>query len=140
MPAGALRGRLDHGARTRVLEVPQAELDRIGERGRRELVDERFEREHVGVAAERAQRRGAHRHFRQEVLEHLLVREIVERNRVALAAAGGQRRVGRRRRLGGLLQVPARQQIDAFPPARAVVVRVAPDLVRPVDDLRKLHQ
>ena len=45
-------------------------------------------REHVGVGAERAQRRHPDRHLRDEVMHDLLVREVVERHRVAVAAAG----------------------------------------------------
>ena len=57
VPAGALRRRLDHRARARILQVAQAELHRIGAGRRGQLVDERLEREHVGVAAERARAR-----------------------------------------------------------------------------------
>jgi len=52
----AAGGRLDHGPRARVLEMPQAKAHRISARGERELVHEGFDREDVGIGAQRAQR------------------------------------------------------------------------------------
>ena len=102
--------------------------------GARQLVHEGLRREHVGVGAERAQRRHAHRHVLDEVMHDLLVRET--------RRAGS--RCGRRRR-------PAAAARSAAPAAaarpgtrrrarwRRVVaaaasMRVAPHVVVPVDD------
>ena len=105
-PAGALCGRLDHGAGARVLEMAQAEGERVLAALGRQLVHERLDGEHVGECAERAQRRGADRHGEQAMVGDPPRREVVERRGVALrAAAAGQRRVDRdraRERLGEL--------------------------------------
>src|SRR5207245_7240103 len=62
-PARPLCCRLDHTTGARVLQVAETEVDRIGARCGRELVDEGLEREHVRVAAARPQRGGAQRRF-----------------------------------------------------------------------------
>ncbi len=98
-PAEALGRRIHDVDRARILEVPQPEIDRIGLRRSRELVHEAFDREHVVIRAERAQRGHAQRHRGHEVVNDARVLEAVDRNRVAIAAAGRQRqRLGRRRR------------------------------------------
>ena len=82
----------DHVACARVVEMPQAELDGIGARAAtRQLVHEALDREHVHVGAERAQRRDAQRHVRHEVMDDPRVRQLVQRDRVAVAAAVGLR-------------------------------------------------
>ena len=70
-----------------------------------------FDREHVGVGAERAQRRDPDRHLRDEVVHDPLVREVVERDGVAVAAAGRLRDAARRRRASAA-------RPDTRPPAR----------------------
>src|SRR4029079_16099465 len=55
LPAGLLGHSLDHGPRARVFQMCKAESDRIGAGRGRELIHEVFEREHVGIGAERAQ-------------------------------------------------------------------------------------
>ena len=109
LPAGAPRGRLDHGARARILHVPQSELDRIDARRRRQLVDERLEREDVGVSAERPQRRGAQGRLRDVVLDDLHVGHVVQGIALRAGAAGGLRDVGREDRRERLSQMPGRE-------------------------------
>src|SRR5205823_3574763 len=69
-PAEARRRGSNNVARAGVVEVPQSELNRIESRRARELVDEAFDGEHVHVRAERAQRGDAHRHRRDEMMDH----------------------------------------------------------------------
>ncbi len=132
--AGLPGHRLDHGAGARVLHVGEPEGDRIGAGRRRQLVHEGFEREHVGVGAERAQRRDPDRHVLHEVVDHPLAREVVERDRVAVAAARRLRRAGRRPHLLRLGQVPGRQHVGAGGGGGPGRMAVAPQLVLPVGD------
>ena len=111
LPAGLLGHRLDHRPRARVLQMRETEGDRIGAGRSRQLVHEGFEREHVGIGAERAQRRDADRHVLDEMVDHPLAREIVERNGVAVAAAG------RLRRAASAVPSSAARR-DTRPPAR----------------------
>ena len=67
--------------------MPQAEQDRIGAGRQRQLVHERFQREYIRIRTERAQRRHADRHVRQQVVDDFLLRKHVERHGVAVAAA-----------------------------------------------------
>ena len=134
LPARFLRARFDHRARARVLHVPQPELDRVGAGGDRQLVHERLEREHVGVGAERAQRRGADRHVGDVVQHDLLARKLVDRHGVAIGAARGLRSIGRRVPSDRVRDVPAREQIAAGVADRARAVRMAPHVVLPVHD------
>src|SRR5262245_61662669 len=127
LPAEALGGGAHHGLRAWILEVSEAEGDRIGARSRGELVHEAFDGEDVHVRAQRTKRGHAQRHFGDEVVHHAGVREPVERDRVAIAAAGrlGDR-PGRGRR-EGLFEMPGRREVAGGAGARRV--RVAPDLV-----------
>ena len=131
---GLLGDRLDHGAGARVLHVGKAERDRIGTGRGRQLVEEGFEREHVGVGAERAQRRHPQRHVLHEVVHDPLVGEVVERDRVAVAAARRLARRGDRPHPLRLAQVPGGQHVGAGRGGRPGRVGVAPQLVVPVDD------
>ena len=112
----------------------EAERDRIGIGRKREFVDEELDREHVGVGAERAQRRHPDRHRLDEVMHHALARKLVERDGVAVAAARRLRQDVRRRRLLRLGEIPARQQIVAAGLARPRRVGVGPDVVVPIGD------
>ena len=80
-----------------IVEMLQAELDRIGAGDAREFVHETLDREHVVIGAERPHRRNPHRHRRDEVMHHLRVGKFVDRDRVAIAAAFRQRNRLRRR-------------------------------------------
>ena len=135
LPAGLLGHRLDHGPRARVFQMCKAESDRIGAGRGRELIHEGFEREHVGIGAERAQRRDPDRHVLDEMMDHPLAREIVERNGVAIAAAGRLRRARRRSHLLRLGEIPGREHIGAVGGFRPCRMAVAPHLVLPVRDL-----
>src|SRR5207247_2586962 len=59
VPAATLRDPLDDAAKAVIVDVPQAERERILFRERRELVHERLDREHVLRSGERAEVRGA---------------------------------------------------------------------------------
>jgi CO/xanthine dehydrogenase Mo-binding subunit len=91
--------RLKHLEDPRAAEVIRAAAEQFGwtsfqrarNRGRGELVDEAFDREHVHVGAEGTQRRHAHRHRRHEVMKDARVAERVCRQRVAIPAAGRER-------------------------------------------------
>jgi hypothetical protein len=54
VPAGVARSALDDVPGTRIVEIAQPERDRVHASRARQLIDERFDREHVGVSAERA--------------------------------------------------------------------------------------
>src|SRR5262249_56805101 len=82
-------------------------------RRERELVEEGFDREHVRVGTEGAQRRHPQRHLLDEMIHHALAREIVERDGVAVATARRLRDDTGRRRLLRLVEIPARQEIVA---------------------------
>src|SRR6266571_6420624 len=81
------------GATTRILEVPQAESNRVNPRRLSELIHEGFDRKHVGVRTQRAQRRGSHRHLVYVVVDHALVWKVVYRNRVTVRRPRGERHV-----------------------------------------------
>ena len=69
LPVGLLGDGLDHRARARILDMRQPERDRIGAGRGRQLVHEGLDREHVGIGAERAQRRHPQRHLLDEVVD-----------------------------------------------------------------------
>jgi hypothetical protein len=52
-PAGFLGGRLDHRPRARIGEMREPERNRIDAGRGRELIHEGFEREYIGIGAER---------------------------------------------------------------------------------------
>ena len=91
---------LDHRARAFVGGDRQPVVDRVLAGALGQFVDAAFEREHVRHGAEAAQRRGAHRRFRHQMMDDALGRDVVER----LAVAGGAAAIGFRhvvrRRLG----------------------------------------
>ena len=115
-----------------VIEMLQPELDGIGAGGDREFIHEALDRKHVVIGAKRAHRRNAQRHRFDEMMHHLCVREFVDRNGVAIAAALRQRkrlRRGQRERLRHMLGGQHRPRA-----ARPHRMRVAPDVEVPVDD------
>ena len=69
------------------------------------------------------------------MLEDLLVREIIERDRVSVGTAIRQGNIGRERRLQRMRQIPRREQIHAFPSAGPPRMRITPQLVPPVHDV-----
>src|SRR4029077_9767969 len=66
-----------------IFEMPLAEGDRVYSCRLSELVHERFDRKHVGIRTQGAQRRGSHRHLADVVVDDALVWKIVYRNRIA---------------------------------------------------------
>src|SRR5207247_8879531 len=68
-PPGPPRRRLDHRPAPRILQVPQAESNRVNPRSLTELIPEGFDRKHVGVRTQRAQRRGSNRHLVSVVVD-----------------------------------------------------------------------
>ena len=132
-PGGGLGHGLDHGALALVLDVREAERHRVDAGGGRELVHEGLDRKHVGIGAERAQRRGAHRIFHDQVVRGALAREIVERDGVAVARTVRLRGMARRARPLRIGEVPAPHQIDAVGIARPHVMALAPDVEGPAD-------
>src|SRR6266699_4642885 len=90
-PFGSPRRRLHHRPAPRILEMPQTEGDRIDLGRLSELVHEGFDRKHVGVRTQRAQRRGSHRHLAYVVVDDALLRKIVYRNRVTVRRPRGER-------------------------------------------------
>ncbi len=103
----------------------------------RELVHEALDREHVHVRAERAQRRHAQRHRRNEVMHDARVAEPCR----------AESRCGRRRRpaagsvsggggVNGVCEMPRRQ--PDCPPGRAASIACCSTLVLPVDDVAAL--
>src|SRR6185503_15326875 len=132
-PGGGPGHGLDHGALALVVDVREAERHGVDAGGGRELVHEGLDREYVGISAERAQRRGAHRIVHDQVVRGALAREIVERDRVAVARAVRLRGMARRPGLFRIGEVPAAEQVDAVGIARPHVVALAPDVEGPVD-------
>src|SRR5437879_3438817 len=90
--------------------MPQAELDRIGPRGERELVHEGLYAEDVAEGAERAQRRAVYRRLAYVVMHHQQVWELVAGNRVPLRAARGLRWIDRGCAYERLGQLPGGDQ------------------------------
>ena len=113
----------------------QAQLDRVDAGGVRQLVHEALDREGIQEPADRPQGAGAHRQPLQRVQHDPLIGEIVDRHRVALAGRLNSRQcvdAGRLRER--LVQVPRRQQGRAFLQPGPRDVRIAPELMAPVDD------
>ena len=134
MPSGHGGGLLDDGPRARVGRDRKPVLNRILSGARGEVVDAAFHRENIRHGAEPAQRRGAHRRFRHEVMQHALGRNVVKRLAIARTAAAVCLGHVIRRRLGRRIgQGKRAEQIAAR--AGAQIVRRAPDLLRPVDGL-----
>ena len=133
LPGGGPGHGLDHGTLALIFNVREAERHGVDAGGGRELIHEGLDREYVGIGAERAQRRGAHRIVHDQVVRGALAREIVERDRVAVARA--VRLCGMARRPGPLRigEVPAPEQVDTVRIARPEVVALAPDVEGPVD-------
>src|SRR5262249_28874115 len=109
LPAGRLGGRLDHRARPRVLHMSEAKRDRILTGRGSQLVHERFECKHIGVRAKRAQRRYSYRHRGDEMINDALIGEVIERQRVAVAAASRLWNVDGGSLLARFPEVPAGQ-------------------------------
>ena len=102
-----------------------------------EFVDAALESEDVGRCAKSAQRRGAHRRFRDQMMEHAFGGNIVKRVTVARGAAAiGFRHVIRRRLRRRIGQGEGAEQISAR--AGTLVVRGTPDFLRPVRRLAVL--
>ena len=126
----------NHGPAARVGEAGQPVLDRVPAGRGRELVHERFGREHVEECAERAERGRAQRHVQQPVVDHLVRGKVVTRHGIAARTAAA----GHRRFRGGF-DVPAaravtgRQQRDRRIRAGPGAVPVPPDLVPPEQDV-----
>ena len=95
VPFSAPRSRFYDGAPTRIPKVSQAESNRVNPCSLSEFVHEGFDRKHVGVRAQRTQRRGPHRHLAYVVVDDALARKIVYRNCVAVGCARGERHVDR---------------------------------------------
>jgi hypothetical protein len=133
-PAGFLRHRFNDRPRARVGEVGEPEGDRIDAGGERQFVHEGFDGEYVGIAAERAQRGHPDRHLRDEMIHDPVIGQIVARNRVAIAAARGERNVACERPLLRLREAPAREQIASIRGAGPNAVRPAPQLVLPIEN------
>ena len=112
----------------------QTKRDRIGSGGERQLVHEGLSCEHVGVGAQCPQRGHPDRHVLDEMVHDLLVRKLVERDRIAVAAAGRLRRRGRRTHRLRLGQIPGGEHVRARGRLRPRRMRVAPHVVVPVDD------
>ena len=107
--------------------------DRVLSGARGEVVDAAFHREHVRRGAEPAQRRGAHRRLRHEMMQDALGRNVVERLAVARAAAAIRLGHVVRRRLGQADRAE-HSAPSRLPPAPGRKLCVgAPDLLRPVD-------
>ena len=133
-PAGHGGDLLDHRARAFIGGDRQSVSDRILAGALGQLIDAAFQREHVRHGAETAQRRGAHRCFRHQMVDDALGRDVVER----LGIAGGAAAIGfwhvvRRRLRRRIGQRNSAQQNAAG--AGALVVRAAPDFLRPVGRL-----
>src|SRR6516164_5317981 len=107
--------RFDHRPRALILQLREPECYGIGVCHVCQFIDEGLDREHVGISAESAQRRGPQRHLPNEVLDDSLAGKIVERDRVAVAAARRLRDDSRRWRFLCLSKIPAREQIVATP-------------------------
>ena len=140
-PARAPRHRLDYRAGTRVddrpapriFEVAHAEGDHVDFGSLSELVHEGLDRKHVGVGAQRTQRRGAYWHLVHVVVDDALIRKIVYRNGVAVRRSRGERHVDRRGSLERPRQMPGCDEGGTIGAAGPAAVAVAPQLVLPVD-------
>jgi hypothetical protein len=92
------RRRLDHRLGPCIRKMLEAECHRVQARRLRQLVHERFDREHIGERAQRTQRRGPQRQAAHQVLDQVWVGEGVERLEVAVDAdMVPHRRLGLRR-------------------------------------------
>ena len=65
----------------------EAECNRIGPGGLGQFVHEALDGEHIRIGPKPALGRDPHRFFEQEMRDHMRVREIVERDPVAIPAA-----------------------------------------------------
>ena len=79
--AASLGHALDHAPQTRIVDVPEAERERVLLRGDGELVHERLDREHVLRRGERSEVRGAQT-GRLDVQRHIGRADRVGRDRV----------------------------------------------------------
>ena len=117
-------------------EMTQPERDRILAALGGDLIEEGFDRKHVALRTQRSQRRGADRHRRQAMAFDRHDGKVIERNRVAVAAAAiGLRRIGRDHARKGIGQLESRQQRRLRRAPRPRRVTVAPDRMAPVDDV-----
>ena len=132
LPPELLAGHANDRRGARVVQVAKPKFERILLRSARELIHEAFEREDVRVSAERAKRGNAQRHVRNEMMNDARVRKVVERNRVAVAAAFRLRQRLRWRRRERLLQVGRGEQVARLPRPRRM--RVAPYVELPFGD------
>ena len=134
----ALGRRLDHRPGARIRQMAQAKRDRIDSRLLRQLVHEGFDGEHVGVGAERAQRRDPERHAAHQVLDQPLVGQVVERVEIAVDADMRPHRRAHHRRGERVLQESGGEQARRADPVRSRArphhEGVAEALMRPGED------
>ena len=98
----------------------------------REFVHERFDRKHVGVRAESAQRRRSQRTVFDESFDDARLRESVQRPRVAMDADLRPEPRRRRHTRQRLLEMPRGDEFRTFMKRhRSTDVREAPHVVRP---------
>ena len=114
-PVEARRGQPNDFACPFILQMAQPELHRVRAGRPCQLAHEAFDREHIHVSAERAQRGNAQRHGRDEMMDYAGVRKLVERNGVPIAAPGRLRDRLRRWRRERRFQLPRRRGLPAAP-------------------------
>ena len=125
---------LDNRARALVRNDRQPVGDRVLAGALGQFVDAAFHREYVRHGAKPAQRRGAHRRLGDQMMDYALGRDVVERLAVAGGAAAVRFRHVAGRRLRHRIGQGDRAEQHAAG-AGPVVVRRAPDFLRPVDRL-----
>src|SRR3984893_8696114 len=113
----------------------QAQLNWIDASKMSEPVNEALDGKRVDEAADGAQRTRAHRQTIENVMDHFLVREVVNWDGVALASWLASRQgidAGRLRERR--INVPCGQQRRALLQPGPCDVRIAPHLMAPIDD------
>ena len=116
-------------------EMLQAQLSWIDASRISELVHKALDRKRVDEAADGAQRACAYRQTIENVMNHILVRKVVDWDGVALASRFASRQsidAGRLRERR--INVPRGQQRRALLQSRPRDVRIAPHLMAPIDD------
>src|SRR5437016_9003460 len=132
VPAETCAGQTDNRKSPRIVEMPQAKVDRVLLGSSCQFIDEALQREDVRVSPERAQRRHSQRHCRDKMMNDPRLGKVVEWNSIAIATSFRLRQRLRRRRHEWLLQMRGREQVARFAGTRGV--GVAPDLELPIDN------
>jgi hypothetical protein len=113
----------------------ETKFDWVPSCGERKLIHEAFDCVDVAMSSQCSQRTRSQRHLGEQMVDDFPLRQIIQRNRIPIAIAERLWNVEGRRHALGIRRMPRCEQIDTSRLARTGRVRVAPQLVLPVDDL-----